>query len=61
MTKQEREALQEENRIGYLTVVLAFITGIHIFNGWNKINTHEATKGDDVATIPARPTEDPTH
>ena len=58
MTNKERQAFQEENRIGYLMVVLAFITGIHMFNGWNKINPHEATKGDAVATVPARPIED---
>jgi hypothetical protein len=58
MTKQERQAFQEENRIGYLMVVLAFITGIHKFTGWNQINPQEATTGDAVATVPARPTED---
>ena len=58
MTKQERQDFQEENRIGYLMVFLAFITGIHMFNVWTKINSLEATKGDAVATVPARPTAD---
>ena len=53
MTNKERQAFQEENRIGYLMVVLAFITGIHMFNGWNPINPQEAT-GDAVVTVPAR-------
>ena len=57
MTNKERQAFQEENRIGYLMVVLAFITGIHMFNGWNPINPKEATTGDAVVTVPARPTE----
>ena len=58
MTNKERQAFQEENRIGYLMVVLAFITAIQMFNGWNKITPHEAKKGYAVATVPARPTED---
>ena len=57
MTNKERQAFQEENRIGYLMVVLAFITVIHMFNGWNPINPQEATTGDAVVTVPARPTE----
>ena len=57
MTNKERQAFQEENRIGYLIVVLAFITGIHMSNGWNPINPQEATTGDPVVTVPARPTE----
>ena len=59
MTNKERQAFQEENRIGYLMVVLAFMTGIHMFNGWNQINPQEATTGDAVVTVPARPTEGP--
>ena len=58
MTKKERQALEEEHRIGYLVIALAFIAGIHIFNGWNQINPLEATTGNAVATIPARPTDD---
>ena len=57
MTKKERQAFQEENRIGYLMIALAFIAGIHMFNGWNQINPQVATPGDAVATVPARPTE----
>ena len=58
MTNKERQAFQEENLFGYLMVVLAFITCIHMYNGWNQINPQEATTGDAVATVPARPTED---
>ena len=58
MTKKERQAFQEENRIGYLMIALAFIAGIHMFNGWNLINPQVAPPGDAVATVPARPTED---
>ena len=58
MTKKERQAFQEENRIGYLVIALAFIAGIHMFNGWNQINPQVATPGDAVATVPARPTDD---
>ena len=58
MTKKERQALQEENRIGYLVIALAFIAGIHMFNGWNQINPQVATPGDAVGTVPARPTAD---
>lgn len=58
MTKQERRAFQEENRVGFLMVVLAFIAGMFMFNGWNTINPQEATTGDAVVTIPARPTAD---
>ena len=58
MTNKERQAFREENLIGYLMVVLAFLAGIHMFNGWNQINYQEATTGDAVATIPARTTGD---
>ena len=58
MTKQERQAFQEENRIGYLVIALALISGIHMFNGWNQINPQVATPGDAGATVPARPTDD---
>ena len=58
MTKKERQSFQEENRIGYLVIALAFFGGIHMFNGWNQINPQVATPGDAVATVPARPTDD---
>ena len=58
MTNKERQAFQEENRIGYLMIALALIAGIHTFNGWNQINPQGATPGDAVATVPARPTDD---
>ena len=58
MTKQERKAFQEENRMGHLVIALAFIAVIHMFDGWNQINPQEATTGDAVATVPARPTDD---
>ncbi len=58
MTKQERKAFQEENRIGYLVIALAFIAGIYMLSGWNQINPPVATPGDAVATVPARPTDD---
>ncbi len=54
MTNKERQAFQEENLIGYLMVVLAFLAGLHMFNGWNQINLQEATTGDAVATVPER-------
>ena len=58
MTNKERQAFREENLIGYLMVVLAFLAGIHMFNGWKQINHQEATTGDAVATVPARTTDD---
>ena len=58
MTNKERQAFREENLIGYLMVVLAFLAGIHMCNGWNQINHQEATTGDAVATVPARTTGD---
>ncbi len=58
MTNKERQAFREENLIGYLMVVLAFLAGMHMFNGWNQINHQEATTGDAVATVPARTTDD---
>ena len=58
MTKKERQVFQEENRFGYLMITLACIAGIHMCNSWKQINPQEATTGDAVATIPARPTDD---
>ena len=58
MTNKERQAFREENLIGYLMVVLAFLAGIHMFNGWNQIYHQEATTGDAVSTVPARTTDD---
>ena len=58
MTKQERKAFQAENKIGFLMVVLAFVSSLHIFNGWSSINSQKQPVGDAVATFPARLNKD---